>query len=170
MERFNSSTNLEKLITPLYAQQNQVRLRWMSTVLLLRMRSLIKRCFAFQRSLNLQFVEFDGVQGGLYQISTAKAGFQPDKMFPQFTYQVLVLGKQVKQTTGYYGLIAFTLQFMKNGAQCTNPNVSLSVHQKKICKNPLNSHSMKKTHHTQASQPNQRFWITVSLSKEVNNI
>lgn len=83
-------------------------------------------------------------KGGLYQISTTKAGFQPDKMFPQLTYQALILEKQVKQTTGYYGLIAFMLQFMKNGAQCTNLNVSLSVHQKKICKNPLNSHCMKK--------------------------
>ena len=82
MERLNSSTNLENLITPLYAQQNQVRLRWMSTVLLLRMRSLIKKCFGFQRSLNLQFVDFDGVQGGGYIKSPLpKQAFSQIKFF-----------------------------------------------------------------------------------------
>lgn len=46
-----------KLITPFYAQQNQVRLMGMSTVLLLKMKSLIERCFAFQQPLNLQFID-----------------------------------------------------------------------------------------------------------------
>ena len=52
------------------------RLRWMSIVLLQKMKSLIERCFASQRSLNLQFVEsLILFKENLQQTSATKAGF-----------------------------------------------------------------------------------------------
>lgn len=53
-------------------------------------------------------------------------------MFLQLTYQVFVLGKQVKQIIGYCGLIAILLQFTSNRALTLDPFDFLTVHQKDL--------------------------------------
>lgn len=63
-----------KLITSLYAQQNQVRLRWNERSFIIKDEKPNQEVLCISEVTKSAICRVDGVHGGLYQISITKAG------------------------------------------------------------------------------------------------